>query len=219
MKQFLVTSLFLLFAAAPAAAQHHHNGKDDSMRPRIHLIAVGGFLGDANTSLDGVERSDALEPTWGGAAGFEMPIVEFFSFNGEIGLQSWNLDDAENLGLDRNLFLDFTIEPRVRVPVEAGQSHIAFYLGVPLGFTVDFLDDNYAGAFRTVGGDIDTGYGFHLGWRLGAQFFIVRNFGIMADVGSLWRTIVHPVSAGGSDDEIELQTHQLMARVGVSLAL
>lgn len=217
-----------MLAASSASAQvvveeHHHHatsgGLDDSMRPRIHLFGAGGFLGDASTSNGSDERTDELEPTWGGGAGFEMPIVRFFSLGGEVGFHSWNMSDSENLGLDRNLFVDFSIEPRLRIPIEAGQSHIAFYLGMPLGFTLDFLDDDYSRAFELVGGDIDTGYGFHLGWRLGTQFFIVRNFGVFGDIGSTWRTVTHRVTVAGDNDDIDVETHQLTARVGLSLGL
>jgi hypothetical protein len=198
---------------------HHQRGAYDSMRPRLHLFGAGGFLGDASGSIDADERSDDLEPTWGGGVGFEMPVVHVFSIGGEIALHTWQMDDTENLGLDRNLFIDFSVEPRLRVPLEAGMSHVVFYVGMPLGFSLDVLDDDYSRAFEVVGGDIDTGYGFHLGWRVGAQFFVVRSFGVFGDIGSTWRTINHPVNLVGEDGDIELETHQLTARLGLSMGL
>lgn len=214
----LVAATVAIVSAWPSAASAQDPTEGDSMRPRIALRPVFGFSG--NAKLDRFEREVDLETTYGGAIELEAPILPFFSLGGEVAVLAWTTEPEQDLDLNRNVLTDVSVVPRLRIPFEGKQMHGAMYLGVPIGFSINVLDDSYDDALDIVGTDVRTGVGYNVGARVGAQLFFTPNAGLTAELEYRYHHIRHRLDATiGDDDHVNIKLRQLMLQVGVIFAI
>lgn len=207
------------FAPTPGLAQF----EDGRMRARIGLSASGAFFGDAQAWLNrGIDRTDQLDPAWGGAAYLEVPLLSFLSLTGEFAAHAWNTQAAGAFNIDRHVFMDLSVAPRLRLTLGGGPGqaqHVVLFVDVPVGFTLNAMNNGYANAVALPGGEIGVGYGLHVGGRAGAQFVITDGFGLTLDAGFLARAVRQPLDTTSVATDLDLTTTQLTARVGVIFVL
>src|SRR5262245_46571807 len=89
----LLSSLALL-PARSAAAQNADFPMDSQVAVKFMLGLGGDVEFDADNTT--VNLEDDLEVTWGGGVHFLYPIIKWFAIGGQIAVQSWTPDTADD---------------------------------------------------------------------------------------------------------------------------
>lgn len=190
----------------------------DELRPRLILKGLFGFGGDVRIRGGAIDVPDpGLRTSLGVAVQSEAPLSRYFSFGGLIGALWINPEAIEGVTLDRNFLVDINIIPKFRLPFDLGVNHGEFYVGVPGGLTLSFLDRTFE---DTLGDDVRIGLGFNVGVVVGAQFFLTRSFGILGEVGYQYHWIRHTADdplAGTFD--ADLSFGQFVVNAGIVFGL
>ena len=166
---------------------------------QFEAYLVTGFGGSVSLSQDGFGSGDAdLDPTVGLGLRLDLPLGDMITLGPIAELHSYQTDGATG----RDLALDAGLVLRVGHVFNAGGMDLDVYGAVPAGFTVYFPDDDF---------DSDNFIGFNVGLFGGAQLFVTRRVGIMAEMG--WQ--LHNVY----NDESTLTANQFRMNVGAVLRL
>jgi hypothetical protein len=190
-----------------------------TMRPRIALRPMFGFGGSAR--IDRVAENPDLATSYGGAIEIEVPLAPFFSLGGELALLAWTTDGDQEFDLDRNLLTSISLVPRLRLPFEGDRIHGAMYLGVPVGVSINAMDDTFDQPMNITGADLGTGVGYNVGARLGAQVFFTPRIGLTAELEYRYHAFRHNVNGGilVDNSNIDMSLHQLVLQAGVIFTL
>ena len=167
-------------------------------------------------------RTGHLAPTYGGYAGVEALLHRHFTLGAEVGLNAWNGSSMDK-DWDRQKQIDVVLRPLVPFsPVPK----LELYGVIPLGITycipardLDATDEEIWLRYAWSGGP-----GFSVGAAIGARFFFVDHFGLIPEVGYLYRKfkIQEEESTAARSDRNPI-THkaslrQLQLRIGVAAA-
>jgi hypothetical protein len=191
-----------------------------TMRPRVALRPMFGFGGTAR--IDRVTENPDLATSYGGAIEIEVPLAPFFSLGGELALLAWTTDgDGQEFDLDRNLLTSISLVPRLRLPFEGDHVHGAMYLGVPVGVSINAMDDTFDPFMNITGADLGTGVGYNVGARVGAQVFFTPRIGLTAELEYRYHAFRHNVNGGilVDNSNIDMSIHQLVLQTGVVFTL
>lgn len=205
----------LILASAPSTARADD---DPNLLPRLHLKGVFGVAG--NAKVDGLDGRRDLDTSYGGAAEIEVPLVQLLSLGAEAMVVGWRTKAAKSYEFDRNVLIDLSAVPRLRLPFDGEAVFGAFYVGVPIGFTIHVLDDSYNQALNLVGTDVKTGFGWNIGGRGGVQLFVSPRVGLVGEVEYRYHWIHHGVDGpvtSPSDEKLKIQ--QLYVHAGLVFIL
>jgi len=240
LKAWIPTALVLaigLFAVHPVHAQKSASDQSRTMmEPTYNLkfmLGLGGeaeFEGDIDDIppiipplvvrqlLDGLNIDQDLEPTIGAGFEFDYPLHKYFLLGFMFSFLSWNTDPSSDSDVDRSFLLDFSIVPKGRYPFEG--SPFAIYVCLPIGFSMDLIDDESLEiAFGQTGViDADVGVGMNLSVLFGAQVNLESYFGLMMELGYSYHYVSHEgeVSVVGTDleGETEVEMDQFALNLG-----
>lgn len=201
-------TLALLLTALTVSLTGPSRAHADSLdEPYIAAKLTLGFGGDATTTYEGnlgrVERDQSLQASFGLAGQYLYPLHEYFSVGGLLGFQSWR-STADGDG-GRNLVFDLAVLPQGKF--ELIKNELELNVTLPIGLALDMLNEVNARSalFATAtgaaaGGQIDggTALGFVIGFLVGARYQLVEDVGLLAELGYLYRTVGHTITASAS---------------------
>jgi hypothetical protein len=185
----LALACLALCAAAPAQALPD---VDHSERALFSLSGgVGGPI-DVNRRTAGVDHDQgagwvglANEGALTVALAFAYPLLRYAAIGAEVQYLNWATREEYLQGYPRFRALDFSILPRLQLPIT---DRIRLIASVPLGLSVDFIGALERDGFREQGG---TGDGYNLALRLGAAGGLFAYFGVMAELELSWHWFDH----------------------------
>ncbi|MBN1655302.1 MAG: hypothetical protein JXA30_16165 [Deltaproteobacteria bacterium] len=217
------TCAIALIAVQPVHAQRDSSDQSATMMDTSYnLKFMLGLAGEAEIEGEvdglpgGASVDDDLEPTLGGGFEVDFPLHEYFLLGGMFSFHAWITDTGDDLDIDRNYLLDFSLVPKGRYPFKG--SPFAIYLGLPIGFTLGFFDEeNAEAAFPLLGSaDVDVGFGMNLSVLVGAQVNLASSFGLMFEIGYTYRYCSYDgeLTDLGLSGEAEIETEQLALNLG-----
>jgi len=175
--------------------------------PYIAAKLTLGFGGSATTTYESrvgrIEADQSLEASFGLAGQYLYPLHQYFSVGGLLGFQSWR-STADGDG-GRNLVFDLAVLPQGKYELIANLLELNVTL--PIGLALNMLNevDARSGLFSNAtgaaaGGTIEggTALGFVIGFLVGARYQLVEDVGLLAELGYLYRTVGHTVTASAS---------------------
>ena len=146
--------------------------------------------------------------------------AEMFSLGLEATAWMWGSDGRTEFDLGSSILVDLSFVPRLRFPWRTGGGpHGAIAIGVPMGGSIDVLDDTVQDGLAVLGASADVGYGLNVGGMLNGQFFFTERFGITTDAGYLHHVVWHQVEATAGEGEVRLDMGQLVVRFGIAVTL
>lgn len=209
MTRFSTLALALVAITSVANAQEKNFDQ-----PYIGVKAKLGFGGVDMTPEDSnVSFTSGLSPSFGLAGQYVYPLHEFFAVGGMLGITSWRSSEGGDGG--RNLNFDLAVLP---VGKYAVLENLELYLTLPLGLTLDFLNevDSRNGLFSPLlggggGTKIEGGgsVGFMISLLVGARYALSHSMGLLAELGWEHHAVTHGIEAS-----IELATMNGTVTVG-----
>jgi hypothetical protein len=199
--------------ARSLAWDRHHRHSDHHDGPSHLRILTGPHFGIAGELEpdDGASIFDEIDlaTTYGAQLGVDAVVFRFFAIGGEARFAAFNLEAADERGVDRSFLLDFDVKPRLRFAI--ARERMEFYFSTPLGLTVPILADDI-----DAGGSIDGKPGFNLGVGGGFTFFITDRFGLNVEPMYVmrWFGVEGP---GGIDADLQMRQFTLFTNVVLAL--
>ena len=199
--------------------------------PYIAAKLTLGFGGEATASAEGplgtASVSRSLGASFGIAGQYVYPLHQYFALGGLFGLQSWR-STADGDG-GRNLVFDLAVLPQGKYELIANL--LELNVTVPIGLALNAWNELDARSQLVLprlaaapGGSFEggTALGFVFGFLVGARYQLLDNVGLLAELGYIYRTIGHTVtaSAGGnvvtveSDFDVSLGWGQFALNLG-----
>jgi hypothetical protein len=219
--------LIAALLGTPARAQQAPS-RDDSYFAAKLMLGVGGTAGTSGGNVAGLtvnaSASDDLEPTYGVGAQLMHPLHRYFVLGGLFAVQSWQSNAGDNANAARNTLLDLSLVPQGRLPIT---HEIELYLALPLGLSLDFLNEisAYAGALgASVAVSADPAVGFNLGLLFGVRFALAKSFGLLAELGYTRHGFSHDlkgqvsipvIATAGVSTNIDYTLQQVALNLGV----
>jgi hypothetical protein len=190
---------------------------DHTMRPRIALRGILGGGGSAR--IDRVDGRSDLRASYGGAVELEVPVLPILSLGGELAILGWR-SEMDQFDVRRNVLTSLAVVPRLRLPFEGVNAHGALYVAVPVGLSLNVMDDSYGGPVGAEDGSFRTGVGYNIGGRVGSQLFFSPRVGVTAELEYRYHAFWHSLDAPLTDDaNVATRLHQLLLHLGVVFAL
>lgn len=205
--------ILLLALLATTIVSSNASAQDRSLRTanRIGLVFGGEFGGESslhiNPDADGLpetEVSGDLDPSLVVGLRLIHPMQTYVTLGTELRLIRYRGEDGD----DRSSLIDFSFMPAVRYPFAIGDLELEPYLGLPLGLTVNVLNEDPPG-------DAGKGsVGFHIGVLAGLAMQLPFGLGFFVEAGWLHH------QAFDSDDiaRYRLTLNQAAFHVGVTYA-
>jgi len=225
-RAIVLMAAWLCVVPAVARAQYRDLGPPISS-PRVAGKLALGLLGtvdveDEDPSTANIE--DDLLVSYGFEAELSFPVHTFVTI-GVLGRMLWmNLEEWDDNNIDRSMTLDLDAVLRVRYPVTSGTIAIEPYLGIPVGLSFSFLNDDVAQAWPAWANvETSSNIGWNIGIIGGAIFWVARQVGILAEIGwshhflsneFSWR--ISTIASGQSDVDSYLDEVALDLGVAVS---
>jgi hypothetical protein len=182
---------------------------DDLADPYLGVELMLGFAGDMDVGTDAVnvggiggvnvsaEGSTDFSPEVGIGGGviYMHPLMQYFALGGRLAVQSWRSNSDTSTG--RNVAFELAAVPQLRLPLTAA---CELYLSVPVGITLDLLNEfdqsaSVSVAGVTAGGSIeaDAGVGWNVAGLFGVRFAVSSGFGLFAELGYAFHQASHDV--------------------------
>jgi hypothetical protein len=195
----------------PAAAQTQVESRDDGYFAAKLML---GLAGSASASVGNVSGSSDADVTFGGGFAYMAPLHRYFVLGGQLALQSWRTSNGNG---SRNLMGDLTVVPQGRLPVT---HDVELYVSVPIGISLDFLNQVGANVSGIANVDADPAVGFTFSVLAGARFGLSDNFGLLAELGYTLHSFSHSVTAQAlgvtaTTGNIDVDIEQLALNLGV----
>lgn len=206
-------------AHAYDSSQARYQGRSNpNMRSRLSIRGTIGFGGTAK--IDQLGGKQDLTRSYGGALEIDTPIIPLLSLGGEFAALGWRTQPAQSFHFDRNVLMDFSLVPKLRLPFNGESVFGAFYVGMPVGLTLDVLDQSYDQALNLAGANVKTGYGYNIGGRVGLEIFPSPRVGITGEVGYRYHWIHHGANGPlGTSGGVKMKLQQLMVHAGLVFLL
>jgi hypothetical protein len=203
----------LLISCAVAAALLTHAGTghaepryttklDDPYFAAKLLLGFGGSASAAvSNGTVSVSRDSSLGVSFGLGAQYVVPLHEYFSLGGTLDFLSWQSAAGSDSDGGRNLLFDLAVLPEGKYAIDR---QLELYLAVPIGLSLDFLNEANSnnGLIRTPLGstglisyDAGAGVGLIIGFLLGARYQLTDSVGLLAELGYIHRNFSHTVKA------------------------
>jgi len=195
----LAYAMALACALAPTLAQAQ--ARLDSEHWYIAGKFTLGAGGTVDTESENVGDENDLAASFGMAAQFVVPVHRYFALGGTVGLLSWQSAEGSDRDLSRNLLFDLAVLPMGRYQV---LDSLELYATMPIGLSIDSLNEidrrnliylPVLGLGATVDIEGDTAAGFVIGVLFGVRWQVARPVGVMAELGYMYRTFSHSISA------------------------
>lgn len=164
----LVVLVGLAVTLCPNAAEAQ-SGRD-APGARLTLLFETGFGGEAHFDEPGRRDGFDLDPTVGLGVRLAFPVGRYLLIGGHADLLGVEVDILN----DRDLVMNFDAYIAFRHLTRLANKPVEFFLGMPLGLSVLFLDDGFD--------DNDAWPGLNIGVLGGAQMFFGQ-FGVLAEAG------------------------------------
>jgi hypothetical protein len=182
---------------------------DDLADPYLGVELMLGFAGDMDVGTDGVNLGGAggIDVSPGGSYDFSPqvgigggviymhPLMQYFALGGRFAVQSWRSTSDTSTG--RNVAFELAAVPQLRVPLSAA---CELYLSVPVGITLDLLNEfdqsaslNVAGVTAGASSEADAGVGWNLAALFGVRFAVSSGFGLFGELGYAFHQASHDV--------------------------
>ncbi len=207
MRMTLLALGAILLVSGTASAQGA-SARDDG---RVSLIFGGGFGGESALTVDpdidivdSITTESDLDPSITLGFRYTHPLHTYVTLAAEMRFVFWHPDGQD----DRNTFYDFTVMPAARYVFDVGSLELEPYLGLPLGFTVNSLDEEPSDELGRAS------VGFNLGLLAGLAVQLPMGLGVFTELGWLHH------QSFDSDDvaSYRLVTNQFALHFGVSYA-
>lgn len=197
----------ILLVSGTASAQGA-SARDDG---RVSLIFGGGFGGESALhfdpdigNIDTISGEDDLDPSITLGFRYTHPLHTYVTLAAEMRFVFWHPDGQD----DRNTFFDFGVMPAARYVFDVGSLELEPYLGLPLGFTVNRLDEDPLGDLG------QASVGFHLGLLAGLAVQLPIGLGVFTELGWLHHQVFDSDDVGS----YRLVNNQFALHFGVSYA-
>lgn len=196
---FAVATLLPLSLAHSARAQQHTKLDDPYIAAKLQL-GLGGSVDSTVTSNDrSVSQSSDLSVSFGLAGQYVYPLHPYFALGGALGFLSWRSSSGGSSDGGRNFLFDLAVVPQGKYAL---LDNLELYVSVPVGLGLDFLNEVnsrntiFLPAIGAAAGsqvEGNTALGFVIGVLLGARFQVMPSFGLLAELGYMYRTFGHTV--------------------------
>jgi hypothetical protein len=202
----------LVWGMAPVAEAQKDGAEG---KTRLGGFMSLGFGGEMVGRLDGWDGSLSgdLRVTGGFGALVDGVIMPYFGLGGLVRLAWW---EPRNFSNGRATVIDFSVMPRARYPFARGE----VYLGVPLGFTTQWIPDL---GDQLAGIEADFAIGWNVGLLLGGQVLVTDTIGIFGHMGGQFRGANHTgafwLGVISGEGEANVRTKQFIMEIGVSFLL
>ena len=196
---FAVAALLPLSLAQSARAQEHTQLDDPYIAAKLQLGLGGSVDSSVSSSSRTVSQSSDLGVSFGLAGQYVHPLHKYFALGGALGFLSWRSSSGGSSDGGRNFLFDLAVVPQGKYAL---LDNLELYLSVPLGLGLDFLNEvNSRNAIflpaigAAAGSEVegDAALGFVAGVLLGARFQVMKSFGLLAELGYVYRTFGHTV--------------------------
>lgn len=214
MRSLMAVSLLcgLLALTHAAHAQEYNRGYNNAdMSNRFGAKLMFGLGGELDP--DGVPGDVDLEATYGLGLTFEVPVHEFVTIGGLLGLHSFQTEVEEDLDLDRHTMLDLDVFAKLRYPTHLGRMGFEPYLMIPLGLSIVFPNDD------DEDDNIETGLGWNTALLFGAVLFVSDSVGLNLELGYAVHEVSHEVDTPVGDEDFEYSLSYMALNFGVVIAL
>lgn len=145
-------------------------------------VAAGMHFGIGGTKKNQFEHED-LGPTLGLYLRYDLSLGRFLALSPMFQLGGWKPSSGDE---KRHWYSDYDLMIRGRFALDSGTTGIEAYLGLPIGFTMSFIDE---------AGIDGVGFGWNIGLVVGAIVYLGNRFGLNLEVGWLMHKFSH--DAGG----------------------
>ena len=134
---------------------------------------------------------DAQLPTFGGQAGFDIPVLRYLSLGGEARIAAFNTEGLDDNDVDRSKLIDLDFKPRLTLPLK--RSPFELYFTVPVGLTIPLLADDFGD-----GDTVDAKVGWNLGVGAGINVWLTHRVALNLEPNYLmhWFDLDLPVGSG-----------------------
>ncbi len=218
-----LVALLILGSASVAIAQSTAQPRrwDGETAVRVYGVGTFGAGGDVNAQGAGIHTRAGVMPSGGAAIGVEVPLAHAFSIGVEGNVWIWGTQRSASMDVSDSYLLELSAVPRFRCPWSSasGEQHFALGFAFPVGPTLSFLHSgDQTNTLSSIGTRDGRGLGLHVGALAEAEVFLIRNVGLLLDVGYIHHIVWHdPITPG--DRDLQIDFGQLVVRLGVVIAL
>jgi hypothetical protein len=209
----LVLAASTVSLAGPSSA--HAQRATDLDEPYIAAKLTLGFGGSVTSTYEGrlgrVETDRDLQVSFGLAGQYIYPLHQYFAVGGLFGFQTWRSTGNGDAG--RNLVFDLAVLPQGKYELIANV--LELNVTIPIGLALDMLNEVDArnqlvlpAIGAAAGGSFEgnTALGFVFGFLVGARYQLVEDVGLLAEVGYLYRTVGHTITATAGGAGVTFET-------------
>lgn len=223
-RTYLLACALLCASFARTAHAQHYREREwlDANHLDIKLqLGFGGALdATVDTGLAEVTGSADLDVSVGLAAQYLVPVHRYFAIGGLAGFLTWQSE----AGSSRNVAFDLAALPEGKFAV---LRDLELYVAMPIGLSIDVLNEVERGNTvlfpgGSVAANISGGAapGFVIGGLFGVRYQIARKFGLLGELGFMYRTFGHTISGdvnGRSQDlfDVSVSFTQFVMNFGV----
>jgi hypothetical protein len=199
---------------AHATAQDKTQSRDQNYFAAKLMLGIGGSV---DVGLGNLSASGDAELTFGGGFAYMVPLHRYFVLGGQLAVQSWQTKAGDNANAGRNVMGDLTVVPQGRLPLT---HDVELYLAMPIGLSLDFLNQANVDVAGVANVDIDPAVGFTISFMAGARFGLSESFGLLAELGYSLHSFSHSASAqaagvGVSLNNVDIDIGQFALNAGV----
>jgi hypothetical protein len=206
----------VLIPTFSAQAQDRH---DADMSTRIGAKLMLGLGGEADYDdfrINGIgfapNIEDDMETTAGLGFTLDVPFHQYFTAGGFLAFHSWNSETVEDAYDDFTL-VDLGGFIKARYPTRLGKMGFEPYVMLPLGFSLNFPDDDLQDDT-----EMEVGTGWNIGLLFGAILFVSDDIGLNVELGYTSHALHHEFDTAGEPDG-DIEIGQASFNLGVVIAL
>ncbi len=210
-----VTGLVLI----PTFSAQAQDRNDADMRTRVGAKLMLGLGGEAeydDISFGGFgipgNFDDDMETTTGLGITLDVPFHQYITAGAFLSFQSWNSETVEDV-YDAFTLVDLGGFIKARFPTRLGKMGFEPYIMLPLGFSLNFPDDDLQDDT-----DMEVGTGWKLGLLFGAILFVSEDIGLNVELGYAGHALHHEFDVTGEPDG-DINIGQASFNLGIVLAL
>jgi len=183
---------------------------------RAGVRAGLGLGGEVEAEVGTQEFDYDMETSFSIGGFLEYTKHKNVHFGGIVGSQFWTADELDDVGIDRNTFLDISPFLKVLAPFADGKGEV--YAMVPIGLTVSFLNEDFEEPAKWQPPLETTAVGMNVSILAGASYMFNETVGGLVDIGWNYHSMTHEIErqyvGGDGVDEIEITMSQFALNVG-----
>jgi hypothetical protein len=213
---YTLAVLLAALAVSLTGPSHAHAQRASALdEPYIAAKLTLGFGGSVTSTYESrlgrLEADRSLGASFGIAGQYLYPLHQYFAVGGLLGIQSWRSSGDGDAG--RNLVFDLAVLPQGKYELIANV--LELNVTIPIGLALNALNEVDArnqlflpAIGAAAGGSFEgnTALGFVFGFLVGARYQLLEDVGLLAEVGYLYRTVGHTVTASAGGDIVTIET-------------